>query len=201
MSRNYEEEYLAGYQAAKGSLGKIEKLRPEAYESEWQATLDNLLDQIVNRKEFSYDYNQDPLYQNYVDSYTAKGQRAMQDVSAQASALTGGYGSSAATTAASNVYQDYMKELAGKIPELYNLAMDKYKLDSNELQAKYSTVGNQEDREYGKYRDVVGDWQTDRGYALDKYAVELQAQQFAASYNQAERHFNAQMAYNYSKLV
>lgn len=201
MARDYEEEYLSGYAAAKGSLSKIEKLRPAAYESEWQETLDNLLDQIVNRQEFSYDYNQDPLYQNYQDSYTAKGESAMKDVMAQSAALNGGYGSSAATAAGNNVYQQYMKELAGKIPELYNLAMDKYKLDSSELQAKYSAVGNQEDREYGKYRDVVGDWQTDRGYALDKYAVQLMAQQFAASYNQTERHFNAQMAYNYSKLV
>ena len=201
MARNYEEEYLNGYTAAKGNLGKIEKLRPQPYESQWQDTLDSLLDQIVNRPAFSYDYNQDPLYQNYKDSFSAKGKTAMQDTAAQAAMLTGGYGSSAATSAANNVYQEYMKELAGKIPELYQLAMDKYQLDANELQQKYATVGEQENREYGKYRDTVGDWQTDRGYAFDKYALDLQSQQWQADYNQRERQFNAQMAYNYSKLV
>jgi hypothetical protein len=193
-------------------LTKTEANRPGAYESKWQNTLDNLLDQIVNRKAFSYDYNQDPLYQNFKDTYSAAGRNAMQDTAAQAAALTGGYGSSAATTAANGVYQQYMQDLAGKIPELYQLAMDKYQLDSNELQQKYSVVGNEENRNYSRHRDTVGDWQADRSYGLNKYSTFLGGDQFRMNYNQAEsqfnqqmeeqkRQFNADMAYKYSKLV
>lgn len=200
-ARDYAAEYMEKFKAANGDLSKIEAARPAAYESQWQETLDSLLDQIVNRKAFSYDYNQDPMYQTYKDTYTQNGKLAMQDATAQVAARTGGYGSSAATTAGNTVYQQYMKDLAGKIPELYQLAMDKYQMDSEELQQKYGAVGTQEDREYGHYRDVVGDWQSDRSYYLDKYALQLQQNQWAASYDQAERHFNTQMAYNYSKLV
>lgn len=193
--------YSAATLAAMSQLSKTEKARPAEYESKWQETLDDLLDQIVNRKEFSYDYNQDPLYQNYKDSYSANGKMAMQDTAAQMAANTGGYGSSAATSAALETYNGYMKELSGKIPELYQLAMDRYQLEGNELQNKYSTVGSEEDRQYGQYRDTVTDWQTDRQYALNKFSTLSQADQWMADHNQNEFHFDQEMAYKYSKLT
>ena len=124
--------------------------RPEDYASQYKGTIDNLLDQIVNRKEFSYDFNADPLYQNYKNQYMQAGKQAMKDTVGQASALTGGYGNTYAETAGSQAYQNYLKQLNDRIPELQRLAMEKDQMDQQNLLSKYNTVGSQEDREFGQ---------------------------------------------------
>lgn len=61
-------------------------------------------DGILNRKDFSYDMNNDQMYQQYRDAYMRQGQQAMRDTMGAASALTGGYGSTYAQTAGSQAY-------------------------------------------------------------------------------------------------
>ena len=61
-------------------------------------TLNGILDQINNREKFSYDLNGDALYQQYKQQYMNQGKLAMVDTMGQASAMTGGYGSSYAET-------------------------------------------------------------------------------------------------------
>ena len=73
--------------------------KPGAYQSKWQAQINDIINRILNREEFSYDLNGDALYQQYKDQYMRGGQRAMQDTMAEAAALTGGYGNSYASTA------------------------------------------------------------------------------------------------------
>ena len=80
----------------------------------------------MNRKDFSYDMNSDVLYNQYKDQYQALGQTAMADTMAQASALTGGYGNSYASTVGNQAYQSYLSQLNDKVPELYQLALDNY---------------------------------------------------------------------------
>lgn len=143
--------------------------RPEDYQSQYKGTIDNLLDQIVNRKEFSYDFNADPLYQNYKNQYMQAGKTAMKDTIAQASALTGGYGNTYAETAGSQAYQNYLKQLNDRIPELQRLAMEKEQMDQQNLLSKYNAVGSQEDREFGQWNSKMGIWQNDRSYGLDAY--------------------------------
>lgn len=143
--------------------------RPEDYQSQYKGTIDNLLDQIVNRKEFSYDFNADPLYQNYKNQYMQAGKTAMKDTIAQASALTGGYGNTYAETAGAQSYQNYLKQLNDRIPELQRLAMEKEQMDQQNLLSKYNAVGSQEDREFGQWNAKMGIWQNDRSYGLDAY--------------------------------
>ena len=143
--------------------------RPDDYQSQYKGTIDNLLDQIVNRKDFSYDFNADPLYQNYKNQYMQAGKTAMKDTIAQASALTGGYGNTYAETAGSQAYQNYLKQLNDRIPELQRLAMEKYQMEGQDLQNKYGAVGSQEDREFGQWNSKMGIWQNDRSYGLDAY--------------------------------
>ena len=47
------EQQLAEHQAAK----------PGEYVSAYQSRIDSLLDQVLNRADFTYDFNADPLYQ------------------------------------------------------------------------------------------------------------------------------------------
>ncbi len=150
-------DYLAKTQKAESSM-------PGAYVSRWQSILDQQLQKILNREDFKYDFNADPLYQQYKDQYVNAGKNAMMDTVGQVSALTGGYGNSYAATAGSQAYQEYLKGLNNKIPELYNAAMNKYKMDTDNLYRQYDAVGAQEDREYAQYE---GNW--NRAYNMMGY--------------------------------
>ena len=110
--------------------------------------------------------------------------------------MTGGFGNSYAATAATQANQQYLTQLNNVIPQLYSLAMDKYQMDTDKLYNQFSAVGNQEDREYGQYRDTVTDWKDDRSYYYNKYNDSIGNDQFVANYNQSENQFNQNMAYN-----
>ena len=139
------------------------------YESKYQSKLDDLLQQITDRKEFSYDFNADPLYQQYKDNYVKLGAEASQNAMANAAQLSGGYGNSYATTAAAQANQQYLTQLNNVIPELANAALNKYQIETENLYNKYGAVGNAEDRDYGHYRDAVSDYYTERDYLTNGY--------------------------------
>lgn len=182
--------------AAKKKLEDIEANKPGQYHGNWNGTINSLMDKIVNQKDFSYDFNADPLYQQYKDQYTQLGKQAAMDTQANAATLTGGFGNSYAATAATQANQQYLTQLNNVIPQLYSLAMDKYQMDTDKLYNQFSAVGSQEDREYGQYRDTVTDWKDDRGYYYNKYNDSIGNDQFIANYNQSEDQFKQNMAYN-----
>lgn len=163
--------------------------KPEDYQSQYSETMKNLLNNILNQKDFSYDFNADAMYQNYKNQYMQQGKQAMQDTQAAASALTGGYGSSYATSAASQAYQQYLTALNDKLPELYNMALQKYQLDTDKMYNQFSAVGQQEDREYGQYRDTVSDWQSDRNFGLNQYDT-MYSQDYGAYRDQVSDYYN-----------
>lgn len=149
-------------------LSNLENNQPGEYQSKYQDAISGIMDQISNRKPFSYDFNADPLYQNYKDQYAKMGNEASMNAVANVSALTGGYGNSYAATAASQANQQYLTQLNNVIPELYNAAMSKYQNETEDLYKQFSMYGEQEDRDYSKYRDNVSDYQTNRGYYADR---------------------------------
>ncbi|MFR6508688.1 MAG: hypothetical protein ACLUPF_04635 [Dorea sp.] len=118
--------------------------------------------------------------------YTQLGKQAALDTQANAATLTGGFGNSYAATAATQANQQYLTQLNNVIPQLYSLAMDKYQMDTDKLYNQFSAVGNQEDREYGQYRDTVADWKDDRSYYYNKYNDSIGNDQFVANYNQVK---------------
>lgn len=163
--------------------------RPADYQSQYSDTIKGLLDNILNQKDFSYDFNKDALYQNYKNQYMQQGKQSMLDTQAAASSLNGGFGSSYATSAASQAYQQYLTQLNDKIPELYNLALQKYQMDTDKMYNQLSAVGNQEDREYGQYRDTVSDWKDDRSYGLNQYNT-MYNQDYGAYRDQVSDYYN-----------
>lgn len=141
------------------------KQKPAAYTGPYAQQINDTLSRILSGEKFTYDFNADPIYQQYKDQYTLLGNQAMQNTMGEAAALTGGYGSSYATTAGSQAYQQYLGELNNVIPTLYNQAYSRYQGD---LQAQYnqlSALQNQEAVDYGRYRDTVGDYYNDLNYA------------------------------------
>ena len=134
------------------------------YQSTWQDQLRDTASKIINREKFTYDLNGDALYKQYKDRYIQQGKQAMMDTMGQAAALTGGYGNSYAQTVGQQTYQGYLQGLNDQVPALYQLALDKYNSEGDQLRGNMSLLMQQDDIDYGRYRDDLAD----RGNAFSK---------------------------------
>ena len=146
--------------------------KPGEYVSPWQTQLNDAINKIMNREKFSYDMNADALYQQYKDQYVTQGQMAMMDTMGQAAAMTGGYGNSYAQSVGQQAYQGYLQQLNDKIPELYQLALNKYQMEGDDLYNQYSLLSTQDQMDYGKHRDTVSDWQVEMDRLQNQYNAE-----------------------------
>jgi hypothetical protein len=157
------------------------------------------LDRINNREKFTYDLNGDALYQQYKDQYINQGRLAMQDTMGQAAAMTGGYGNSYAATVGNQAYQGYLQKLNDVVPELYNLALNKYNLEGQDLKDQYSLLKDQYNTEYGQHRDKVTDWNTEAARLSDKYYNEsnLDYSRYADNRDYHTNEYNTERNYDY----
>ena len=153
-------EALAALQAAQGNV--------PTYAGTWDAKLEEIYNQIVNREKFSYDLNADALYQQYKDQYILKGQMAMMDTMGQAAAMTGGYGNSYAQSVGQQAYQGYLQQLNDIVPELYGMALDQYNQEGQDLYNRFSMAGSMRDDEYGEYQDALSNWWKNVNYFTDR---------------------------------
>lgn len=158
--------------AAGEALNVAQAAKPGAYASQWQAQIDSIISRIANREDFSYDVNGDALYQQYKDQYIQAGKMAMQDTMGQAASMTGGYGNSYAAAVGNQAYQGYLQQLNDKVPELAQMAYDRYKQEGQDMLNLYSLYSDQENSDYGRYRDSVSDYLTERDYATGRYDAE-----------------------------
>ena len=145
---------------------------PGEYKSQWQTQLDDTMNKILNREKFSYDFNGDALYQQYKDKFIQQGKMASADVMGQAAAMTGGYGNSYAATVGNQAYQASLQNLNDIVPELYQLALDKYNQEGQDLYNQYGLISDRENTDYGRYRDEVSDFNTNRDYLAGRYDSE-----------------------------
>lgn len=134
---------------------QLDALQNQGAQSPWTQKVNDALDKILNREKFTYDLNGDALYQQYKDQYTTQGKMAMMDTMGQAAALTGGYGNSYAQSVGQQAYQGYMQQLNNKIPELYQLALDKYNSDGNDLNNRYALLADRENTDYSRWQDKL----------------------------------------------
>lgn len=139
-----------------------------SFSSDYDSTIAELYDKIVNRQPFKYDYASDPLYGQYRESYTQQGKQAMRDTMGQAAALTGGYGSSYGQAVGQQQYDAYLQRLNDVLPELYGMARDVYADEGNVLNTQLSLAGAMRDAEYNQFRDAVGDDQFDKAWELEQ---------------------------------
>lgn len=158
--------------AAESALAAIQAAQPGAYESKWQGQINEMIDRILNREKFTYDVNSDALYQQYAEQYQRLGKLAMQDTMGQAAAMTGGYGSSYAQSVGQQAYQGYLAQLNEMVPELYGMALDQYNREGQEMYNQYGLLSDQEQQDYGRYRDSYADWLAERDYATGRYDTE-----------------------------
>ena len=146
--------------------------KPGAYTSPWQSQLNDVINKILNREKFSYDLNGDALYQQYKDQYTTQGKMAMMDTMGQAAAMTGGYGNSYAQSVGQQAYQGYLQQLNDKVPELYQLALSQYQTEGDAMYNQAALMAQQEEQDYGRYRDTVSDHYTELDRLYNQYNAE-----------------------------
>ncbi len=128
---------------------KTEEKNTKKNEDEKEIVSEDLLRELLNSDGFSYDVNGDELYRKYRDRYEREGRLAMKDTMGKAAALTGGYGNTYAETAAAAVRDEYAARAADRIPELYSLALERYRMGRDELKDKYETLLAREQYEAG----------------------------------------------------
>ena len=160
---------------------------PGAYQSQWQTQLDDTLNKILNREKFSYDLNGDALYQQYKDQFATQGKLASMDTMGQAQAMTGGYGNSYAQSVGQQAYQGYLQQLNEVVPELYQLALDQYNREGEDLYNQYGLYADRDSQDYGRYRDQVSDYYTELNRLTEdsRYQGEQDYGKYMDAYNMA----------------
>ncbi len=153
-----------------GSFGSFSYGEAPTYENAFAQQQKDLLDRILNREDFSWSKETDPQWSSYKKSYLREGDRATANALAQASAASGGRPSSYAVNAATQAGDYYATKLNDVIPTLYQQAYERY-LDEYNMKLKdLNAVNQQEQLDYAKYLDRLGQFNTDRGFAYQNYA-------------------------------
>ena len=135
-------------------------------QNEW---LENVKQGIQNYGDFSYNFNEDALYQQYKDQYIQQGKLAMADTMGQAAAMTGGYGNSYAQSVGQQAYQGQLDNLNDVIPELYQMALNRYNMGKEDLYNQYGMLMSEYEREYGLHSDEYNKLLDKLGIAKDDY--------------------------------
>ena len=153
-----------------GSFGSFSYGEAPTYENTFAQQQKDLLDRILNREDFSWSKETDPQWSSYKKSYLREGDRATANALAKASAASGGRPSSYAVNAATQAGDYYATKLNDVIPTLYQQAYERY-LDEYNMKLKdLNTVNQQEQLDYAKHLDRLGQFNTDRGFAYQNYA-------------------------------
>lgn len=168
---------------AQEALLAHQSTKPGDYASKYQQQIENLYGKITNRPKFSYNVNEDALYQSMAQRYQQQGKQAMMDAMGQAAALTGGYGSSYGQSVGQQTYQGYLQGLADMVPDYYNMALQAYNAEGDDLARQYSMALEREGQDYSRWQDrnnaylqelsrLQGVYESERNFDYNRYATE-----------------------------
>lgn len=127
---------------------QLEKI--QSGRTSWTDDVRDMMDKIMNREKFSYDVDADPLFQQALASAMNSGKQAMQDTIGQASALTGGYGSTYATTAGNQAYNAFIEDAYDNLPQYYQMALEAYQMEGDEMYRQYGMLSAEDDKEFNR---------------------------------------------------
>lgn len=139
---------------------QIYNLQNATYNDTYANQIGDLTNKITN---FTYDKDNDEAYQQYAKEYDRAGRQAYENTLGDIASRTGGYASSYAYSSAEQAYNAYMQQLANKIPELRQLALDT-------LNNNLSTLKGLRDDDYNK-------WDNNRNYNVNLLNNQLSALQ------------------------
>lgn len=149
------------------------------YGGQYDQQINDLYGQIQDRPGFSYDLNGDALWQQYKDRYTQNAKRSMRDTMGQATGLTGGYGSTYAQGVGQQAYDEQMRGLTDKVPELADRAYKRWQDEGDQILTQYN-LANQ----LGAADQATRQYQQEWDFNQKKYN-DTQAQQAYANLSTA----------------
>ena len=126
----------------------------------WSDDIEDMFNQIKNRDPFEYDVDNDQLFQQALASAMNSGKSAMQDTIGQASALTGGYGSTYATSAGNQAYNAFIEDAYNNLPEYYNMALQAYQTEGEEM---FNLLGAYMDADASEWQKMVNAYDAQAG--------------------------------------
>lgn len=144
---------------------------PSVYGGAYDQKINDLYGQLSNRQPFSYNVDGDALYQQYKDRYTQNAKRSMKDTMGQAAGLTGGYGSTYSQGVGQQAYDETMRGLTDKIPELEERAYGRYQAEGQGILDRFN-LANQ----LGAADQATRQYQQEWDFQQKQYA-DQQAQQ------------------------
>lgn len=183
------------------------------YNNRYDQQIQDMLTALTNREDFSYDLANDQLYSQYKKQYAREGQRATDNALASAAAASGGIPSSYAVGAATTAGDYYAAQLTDKIPELYQLAYNKYLNDYNMQLSDLSAVQGAEQSDYDKFLNEMQQYNTDRSFDynawMDGYNMLSNNLQTASGLEQLDYtkflgelgQYNTDRQFNYGQLL
>ena len=177
-----EQKNAETMQQYEDKIAELEAERPDEYQGKYNSQIDAILNEILNRDDFSYNAMNDPLYQQYANMYRREGDRAMKETMAEAAAGAGGM-NTYAITAAQQANSYYNSQLNDKIPELYQLAYNMY---LNDKESKVQDLGILQDMDatqYNRYRDTINDYYADKNFAYGAYQDAVQQGNWQANFD------------------
>lgn len=199
--------YLTGYQYNKYTpsskvnnyadrLDELENNKPGDYQSKYNDQIDSIINGILNRPEFDQNsvYDTD-LYKNYREQYMQQGNKAMRDTIGNISGMTGGYGSTYATAAGQQAYDNHISQLGDKTLDIYDRVYQQYLNEGQEMYNQLGMVNNQDSIDYGRYRDTVSDYYNDLNYYAGRYDSSYNQDFGEYQYNQDAQRWAEEYAY------
>lgn len=145
-------------QALEALRESLSAAKPGDYTSTFDKELERLYRQMTEQGGFAYDPESDAAYQTYARLYQRSGEAAMADTMGQAAALTGGYGSSYAQTAAQQAYHQYMQQLSALLPQLEQQALERYQAEGKTLQDQYEAALDAQAQEKAAWEQAYEAW-------------------------------------------
>ena len=158
---------------AKTDYKAILGAQPGAYQGNYQQQIGQTMNNLLGQRQFQYDPNNDPLYQQIKDGYIKQGRQAMMATQGQCAALTGGYGNSFGVMAGQQAYQESLGQLANRIPELYQLAYNRYKDDETSQRNNLAALQGLDESEYSRYQNDVQQYESKLNDLYAKYKASL----------------------------
>ena len=138
------------------------------YKSPYDADIKSTIKKIQDREDFTYDYNNDPVFKAYYSLYQKLGDDAYERALSESALRTGGMVSSSAISAAGSAKNHYNSMISEKIPELFRDAYSRYNDEYERLYDTLDHLSKLDEKTYTRYRDEIRDFESDREYYYNK---------------------------------
>lgn len=143
-------------QAYQNASALVEQLSQQLKQpGKYTEQLDQILGSIMNRGDFSYDFETDPMFQKMMTAYESAGQKAQENAIARSAALSGGYANSWSQYAGQQAYNEHVQQGYSQLPAYYQLALDAYNAEGNKLMEQYSLLSAEDQKAYDKLLDQL----------------------------------------------